>query len=231
MTDLSILMPVFNERDTVETAIDHVAGAEFPVDDFELVIVDDGSTDGTRELLTEQDRPPWVRVLLHDRNQGQGAAIRTALSAARGTYSAVLDADLEYDPQEIPGLLEPLISGEAEAVFGVRGFQAHTAFGFWYTLGNKLVTLAANIAFDRWLSDIMTCYKVTRTDLLRSLPLREGGFGIEPEITARLLQAGAQIYEVPITYKARRREEGKKLTGWDGLRVLWVILRCRLRPA
>jgi glycosyltransferase involved in cell wall biosynthesis len=230
MTDLSILMPVFNERDTVETAVSDVAAARFPVDEFELVVVDDGSTDGTRELLAEREWPPWVRVLHHDRNRGKGAAVRTAISAATGTYAAILDADLEYDPSQIATLLEPLIAGEAEAVYGVRGFQAHTAYGFWYTMGNKLVTLAANVAFDSWLADIMTCYKVTRTDLLRSLPLREPGFGIEPEITGRLLQAGVQIHEVPITYKARTREAGKKLTARDGLRVLWVILRCRLRP-
>ena len=139
--------------------------------------------------------------------------MRTALGHARGTYTAILDADLEYDPADIARLLEPLIAGDAQVVFGPRGFEAHSAYGFWYVVGNKIVTLVTNLLYNSWLADIMTCQKVMRTDLLRALPLRASGFTIEPEITARLLAAGHRIYEVPVTYRARGRQEGKKLTG------------------
>jgi glycosyltransferase involved in cell wall biosynthesis len=167
-------------------------------------------------------------VLTHEQNRGKGAAIRTALSRASGGYSAVLDADLEYDPADIGLLLEPLLSGEAQVVFGARGFQSHAAYGFWYVMGNKAVTLAANVLYNSWVSDIMTCHKVMPTELWRSLDLRESGFGIEPEITARVLRAGIRVYEVPITYRARSRDQGKKLTTVDGLRVLRTLLRCRV---
>jgi glycosyltransferase involved in cell wall biosynthesis len=227
MTGLSVLMPVFNERATVEAAIAQVLEVHLPVDEVEVVVVDDGSTDGTRELLLSRRWPDHVRLLTHDRNMGKGAALRTALKEATGSYATIMDADLEYDPAEIAQLLPPLLADEAEAVFGVRGFQAHTAFNFWYVVGNKAVTLVANVLYNCWISDIMTCQKVMGTDLFRSLRLTEPGFGIEPEITARLLRRGARIYEVPIRYRARRREEGKKLTGTDGLRVLRTLVRCR----
>jgi glycosyltransferase involved in cell wall biosynthesis len=223
---LSILMPVYNERATVEEAIRAVLRTELPVTS-ELVLVDDGSTDGTRDVLQERSWPPEVRVVLHPRNEGKGAAVRTALEHARGTFCTILDADLEYDPASIGALLPPLHRGDGEAVYGIRGFQSHSAFSFWYVLGNKCVTLAANLLYNRWLADIMTCHKIMRTDLFRSLRLTEQGFGIEAEITARLLRRGAQIYEVPIPYRARRREEGKKLTGTDGVRVLVTLVRCR----
>ena len=231
LPELSILMPVYNERPTVERAVERVLETEFPVPQVELIVVDDGSTDGTGELLTGRVWPGSVRVLRHTRNQGKGAAVRTALGRARGTYAAILDADLEYDPADIAKLLEPLLAGEAEVVFGPRGFEAHSAYGFWYVVGNKTVTLAANLLYNSWLADIMTCHKAMRTELMRSLSLRATGFSIEPEITARLLAAGHRIYEVPVTYRARGREEGKKLTRLDGLRVLWTLLRCRLHPA
>ena len=229
MTDLSILMPVFNEAATVQTAIRRALDASLPVEDVEIVVVDDGSTDGTRELLGAADWPDRVRFLVHERNRGKGAAIQTALHHARGTFAAVLDADLEYDPNDIGELLPPLLEGNARVVYGVRGFQSHSAYGFWYVVGNKLVTLAANVLYDAWLSDIMTCHKVMSTELFRSLDLREPGFAAEPEITARLLRAGIRIYEVPITYRARDREEGKKLTSLDGARVLRTLARCRVR--
>jgi dolichol-phosphate hexosyltransferase len=228
MPDLSILMPVYNEIATIETAIRQVLDAELPIDDFELVIVDDHSVDGTREWLLARDFPLHVRVLLHERNRGKGAAIGTALAHAQGTYSTIMDADLEYDPQQIAPLLRPLLEGEAVAVYGVRGFQAHSAYSFWYVLGNKVVTLAANVLLNTWLSDIMTCMKVMPTALWRRLPLRERGFAFEAEITARLIQAGVRIYEVPITYRARSRDAGKKLTAADGLRVLRTLVRTRI---
>jgi glycosyltransferase involved in cell wall biosynthesis len=228
MPDLSILMPIYNESATAETAIQQVLDAELPIDDFELVIVDDHSVDGTREWLLAQDFPPHVRLLLHDRNRGKGAAIGTALTHAHGTYSTIMDADLEYDPQQIAPLLRPLLEGEAEVVYGVRGFEAHSAYSFWYVVGNKAVTMATNVLFNTWLSDIMTCMKVLPTALWRQLSLRERGFAFEAEITARLIGAGVRIYEVPITYQARSREAGKKLTATDGVRVLRTLLRTRV---
>jgi glycosyltransferase involved in cell wall biosynthesis len=205
-----------------------VLDAELPIDDFELVIVDDHSVDGTREWLLAQDFPSHVRLLLHDRNRGKGAAIATALQHAEGTYATIMDADLEYDPQQIAPLLRPLLEGEAEAVYGVRGFEAHSAFSFWYVVGNKAVTLATNVLFNTWLSDIMTCMKVLPTALWREFALRERGFAFEAELTARLVNAGVRIYEVPITYQARSREAGKKLTAADGFRVLRTLIRTRV---
>ena len=228
MPDLSILMPIYNESATAETAIQQVLDAELPIDDFELVVVDDHSVDGTREWLLAQDFPPNVRLVLHDRNRGKGAAIATALQHAHGTYATIMDADLEYDPQQIAPLLRPLLEGEAEAVYGVRGFEAHSAFSFWYVVGNKAVTLATNVLFNTWLSDIMTCMKVLPTALWREFALRERGFAFEAELTARLVNAGLRIYEVPITYQARSREAGKKLTAADGFRVLRTLVRTRV---
>ena len=227
MADLSILMPVFNERATVGEAIRQTLDTEYPVDSVELVIVDDGSSDGTREVLDGGSWDERVQVVMHERNGGKGVAVRTALERATGTYAAILDADLEYDPADLSKLLDPLLSGEAEVVFGTRGFDSHSAFSFWYVMGNKAVTLAANLLFNSWLADIMTCQKAMRTDLFRSLELSSTGFTIEPEITAKLLAAGYQIYEVPVRYNARGREEGKKLTAGDGVRVLLTLLRCR----
>jgi glycosyltransferase involved in cell wall biosynthesis len=227
MPDLSVLMPIYNEIATAETAIQQVLEAELPVDDIELVIVDDASTDGTREWLTTQVFPDNVRLVLHDRNRGKGAAIATALQHAEGTYATIMDADLEYDPQQIAPLLRPLLEGEAEAVYGVRGFEAHSAFSFWYVVGNKAVTMSLNVLFNTWLSDIMTCMKILPTALWRELTLRERGFAFEAELTARLINAGVRIYEVPITYQARSREAGKKLTAVDGLRVLRTLVRTR----
>jgi glycosyltransferase involved in cell wall biosynthesis len=226
MSSLTVLMPVFNELETVETAIERTLGAKMPVDERELLIVDDGSTDGTAEILA-REWPAEVRVITHPRNMGKGAAIQTGLTHARGEFTTVMDADLEYDPEEVADLVVPLSRGDTDAVYGVRGFQAHNAFSFWYVVGNRGVTFAANLLFNCWLGDLMTCHKAIRTDLFRSLPLREPGFAIEAEITARLLRRGTRIFEVPVTYRARGREEGKKLTAADGVRVLRTLTRCR----
>ena len=228
MSKLSILMPVFNERATVEAAIEDALVAELPVASRQLIVVDDGSTDGTRELLREGSWPDNVVVLEHDRNRGKGQAVRTALSHATGDFSAILDADLEYQAADLADLLEPLTDGRANVVFGTRAWASHSAFSFWYVIGNKAVTQATNVLFNCWISDVMTCHKAMRTDLFRSLRLRERGFGIEPEIAARVLQSGERIYEVPVTYAARSREEGKKLTALDGPRVLRTLVRCRI---
>lgn len=226
--ELSILMPVYDEPATLEAAIADVLEADLPVQSRELVIVDDGSAEPTRRLLREGHWPENVRVLHHDRNRGKGAALQTALAAAKGTWATVMDADLEYPAANLAGLLEPLLSGRAEVVFGTRGFESHSAYSFWYVVGNKGVTLVANVLFDSWLSDIMTCHKAMPTALFRELGLRERGFAVEAEITARLLGRGIRIYEVPVTYRARSRSAGKKLTGTDGVRVLRTLLRCRL---
>ncbi|MES1247571.1 MAG: glycosyltransferase family 2 protein [Actinomycetota bacterium] len=225
--ELSILMPVYNELATIERAVESVFAAEI-TGSLELLIVDDGSTDGTRELLRERTWPDRVRIVEHDRNRGKGAALRTALEHAQGEYSAVMDADLEYEPRDIALLLDPLRAGRAEVVYGTRAFKSHSAFSFWYVVGNRTVTMAANVIYNSWISDMMTGHKAMSTELFRSLKLRERGFAIEAEITARLLRRGIRIYEVPIEYVARGREEGKKLTAVDGLRVLRTLLRCRL---
>lgn len=226
--ELTILMPVYNESKTIERAIDEVMQANL-TDSLEVIVVDDGSTDGTRELLRGREWPAEVTILYEERNSGKGAAVRKALEHARGTYSAIMDADLEYQPAEIARLLEPLRAGHADVVYGTRGFQSHSAYSFWYVVGNHAVTFAANLIYNSWISDMMTGHKALRTELFRSLRLRERGFAIEAEITARLLGSGVRIYEVPIVYRARTREEGKKLTAVDGLRVLRTLLRCRFR--
>ena len=228
MPDLSIIVPIYNERATVATAVEQLLAAELPVLSYEVVLVDDGSTDGTREWLREQVFPSSVQLVLHDHNRGKGAAVRTGLQHASGTYATILDADLEYAPESLTPLLRPLLEGDAQVVYGVRGFEAHSAFSFWYVVGNKAVSLAANVLFNTWLSDIMTCHKVLPTSLFRALNLRERGFAFEAEITARLAGSGVRIYEVPVTYRARSREDGKKLTAADGVRVLGTLVRCRL---
>jgi glycosyltransferase involved in cell wall biosynthesis len=222
-------MPVFNERATVERAIDAVLKADLPVA-LELIVVDDGSTDGTAEILRAGDWPERVRVLSHDRNLGKGAAVRTALAETRGDFSAIFDADLEYEVQDLAALLPPLLEGQTNAVFGTRAFDGFTSHSFWFVMGNKGVTLVANVLFNVYIHDLMTMHKVIRTEVFRNLPLKERGFAIEPEITARLLQSGEKIFELPVRYKARASDEGKKLTWKDGIRVLRTLVRCRLRP-
>jgi glycosyltransferase involved in cell wall biosynthesis len=225
---LSILMPVFNERATVAAAIQDALTAELPVPSREVIVVDDGSTDGTSEILASTSFPATVTLVRHDRNLGKGAAVRTALGHAREEFAAILDADLEYHAADLGHVLEPLLTGEARVVFGTRAWTSQSSFSFWYVMGNKAVTFATNVLYNCWISDVMTCHKAMRTDLFRSLTLRERGFAIEPEIAARVLLAGERIHEVPISYRARGREAGKKLTAIDGFRVLRTLLRCRL---
>jgi dolichol-phosphate hexosyltransferase len=223
---LSILMPVYNERERVERAIAEVLATELP-SEFELVVVNDGSTDGTTEILRALEWDERVRLFEHEQNQGKGAAIRTGLEHARGDFAAIFDADLEYDPADLGLLMPPLLDGRANACFGVRAFDGYTSHSFLFVMGNKGVTLACNVLFNVYLHDIMTCQKMIRTDVFRSLPLRSPGFAIEPEITARLVQHGERIFEVPVHYRARSNEEGKKLTAVDGFRVIATLLRCR----
>ena len=221
---LSVLMPVYNERSTLTSAVARVLDVAYPCD-MELVLVDDGSTDGTRALIGAL--PDSVVTHSHPGNRGKGAAVRTAAGLATGDFVIVCDADLEYTPADIPALLEPILQGEADVVFGTRSFGSHTAYSFWYVVGNRAVTMVANILFNAWLSDLETCFKVMPLELYRSLDLREEGFGVEPEITGKLLKRHIRPYEVPISYRARGREEGKKLTWRDGVQALWILARIR----
>jgi glycosyltransferase involved in cell wall biosynthesis len=224
---LSVLVPAYNEAPTVVAALKRILDVDYPVE-VEFVIVDDGSTDGTRELLTAV-ADPRATVLHHAHNKGKGAAIRTAAGAATGDYLVICDADLEYSPEEIPVLLQPILSGEAVVVYGTRSFGAHTSYSFWYVIGNKVVTLFANAIFDCWISDLETCFKVMPMPLYRELDIRSQGFGMEAEVTGKLLGRGYRPYEVPISYKARTREEGKKLTWKDGVAAVWILARERAR--
>jgi glycosyltransferase involved in cell wall biosynthesis len=222
---LSIVMPVYNEAKTVADAIDRVLKVGYPVD-VELVVVDDGSTDGTREILAgiTDDR---LTLHLHDRNQGKGAAVTTATNIATGDYFVICDADLEYSPEEIPSLLVPILDGRTQVVYGTRTFSSHTAFSFWYVLGNRAVTMFANMMFDCWISDLETCFKLMPLSLYRELAPTSNGFGIEAEVTGKILKRGLRPYEVPISYQARGREEGKKLTWRDGVEALWILTKLR----
>jgi glycosyltransferase involved in cell wall biosynthesis len=227
VADLSVLIPVYNEARTLERLLDAV---EERPEVSELVIVDDGSTDGTPEILEARDFKVRAQVIRHERNRGKGAALRTAIAAATGDVALVQDADLEYDPAEFPLLLAPIERGRAEVVYGSRSFAAHSAYSFWFVIGNKLVTLWTNVLFNSYLSDMETCYKLMPLSVWRSLDLKSDRFDIEPEITAKLLKSGHRIYEVPISYAARGRVEGKKLTWRDGVTALWTLWRIRVAP-
>ena len=222
---LSILMPVFNEEARVATGVKQALDVDYPCE-TELVIVDDGSRDGTGDILAGLD-DPRVHVLTHPRNRGKGAAIRTAAAAATGEYMVILDADLEYDPQDLPVLIGPVLDGRADVVFGNRTFGAHSAYSFWYVMGNKAVTTVANVLFNCYLADLETCFKLMPLALFRSLDIRSPGFGLEAEVTAKLLALGVRPYEVPISYRARSRAEGKKLTWRDGVEAVWILGRIR----
>jgi glycosyltransferase involved in cell wall biosynthesis len=224
---LTLVMPVFNERATLRPAVERLLKTQLALP-VELVVVDDGSEDGSLDTVTDLagDR---VRLIRRARNGGKGAAIRTGIEAARGDLLGILDADLEYDPLDYSRLLRPILDEEAEVVYGTRAFGAHTAFSFWYVIGNKLVNLWASFLYNSWLSDVYTCFKLAPTSLWRSLDLQASGFGIEAEATAKFLAQRHQIYEVPISYRARGRVEGKKIRAADGLKALWILLRLRAR--
>jgi len=217
-------MPVYNEERTVATTIARVRSVPLPL---ELVVVDDGSTDGTRAILAELEARGEIDVLVfHKVNSGKGAAIATAIRHARGEIAVVQDADLEYDPRDLGSLLEPILDGRADAVFGSRFLGGpHRVLYFWHRVGNGLLTLLSNMFTNLNLTDMETGYKAVRTDLLRGLPLRSRRFGFEPELTARLAQAGARIYEVPISYSGRTYAEGKKISWKDGAAAMWHIVR------
>ncbi|MDX6201705.1 MAG: hypothetical protein QOF82_316 [Frankiales bacterium] len=224
---LSILMPVYNESATLLTAVKRVLDVHYPCE-IELVAVDDGSVDNSLDLLRGVD-DARLRVIAHEQNKGKGAAVRTAAESATGDYLIICDADLEYRPEEIPMLLGPVIAGDAEVVYGTRSFGSHNAYSYWYVVGNRAVTLAANVLFNSYISDLETCFKLLPTALYRRLDIQAAGFGMEAQVTARLLKSGYRPYEVPISYRARSREEGKKLTWRDGVEALWILGRERVR--
>ena len=223
---LSVLIPVYNEKDTVLELVRRVEAVSLPVAK-ELVIVDDGSTDGTRELLAGLGKR--ATVVLHERNRGKGAALRTALARATGDYVIVQDADLEYDPADYPMMLGPLLDGRAEAVYGSRFLGGpHRVLLFWHYFGNLLFTLLTNVLYDINLTDMGTCYKAFETARIKDVPLRSERFGIEAEITAKICKRRLRLYEVPISYSGRTYAEGKKITWKDGFSYLWCLLRYRV---
>jgi glycosyltransferase involved in cell wall biosynthesis len=224
---LSILMPVYNEEASVSRALKLALAVEYPCE-VEFIVVDDGSSDGTAAQL-DAVTDERLRVVHHQRNKGKGAAIRTAVDTATGDYVVILDADLEYDAADIPGLLRPVLDGRARVVYGNRQFGSHSAYSFWYVIGNKGVTLAANIIFNSYISDVETCFKLMPIELYRELDVRSTGFGMEAEVTGKLLRRRIRPYEVPISYHARSREEGKKITAWDGVEALAILARERVR--
>ena len=234
MTRLSVIIPAYNERRTVEKLLRRVSDAPLPVGvELEMVVVDDGSSDGTRELLRdlEQRADPPFRLIEHGQNRGKGAALRSGFEHAVGDLVLVQDADLEYDPRDYPALLQPILDGNADVVYGSRFLGGpHRVLFFWHYVGNRLLTMLSNMLTDLNLSDMETCYKVFRIEVLRDLKLTSNRFGIEPELTAKVAKTQARIYEVPISYHGRTYAEGKKI-GWrDGVSAIWSILRYNLGP-
>jgi glycosyltransferase involved in cell wall biosynthesis len=221
---LSVVMPVFNERETIDEIIRRVLAVRIRT---QLIVVDDCSTDGTRDILSALQAELGFTLLLQPRNQGKGAALRRGFEAVTGDLMVIQDADLEYSPEEFPQLIELICEGRADVVYGSRFLGRHRVFLFSHYLGNRLLTLITNVLYNTMLSDMETCYKVMRVEVLRSMTLRSNGFGIEPELTAKIFKRGYRVYEVPITYDGRSYSEGKKI-GWrDGVVALWVLLRYR----
>jgi glycosyltransferase involved in cell wall biosynthesis len=219
---LSVVMPVFNEHDSVLKVIDEVLDSPF---DIEIIVVDDGSTDGTREILRDLDRE-GVRVFFHEKNGGKGAALKTGFGHVTGDIVLIQDADLEYTPDDYPRLLQPIIDGDADVVYGSR-FQGgvHRCHLYWHYMANKALTLISNMMTNLNLTDMETCFKVFKVDVARRMNLSAKRFGVEPEITAKVARMGCRVYEVPISYRGRDYSEGKKITWRDGLAAIWHIIR------
>src|ERR1700689_3491149 len=226
---LSVVMPVYNEQATLQEVITRVLAVPLEI---ELICVDDGSTDGSREILSQlQSAHPQIRVLLQPKNMGKGAALRRGIQEATGAYVIIQDADLEYDPSDYPALLRPLIEGKADVVYGSRflGSGPHRVLYFWHFVANRALTLLSNALTNMNMSDMETCYKVFRREILQSIPIEEDRFGFEPEITVKIAKRGLRVYEVGVSYWGRTYEEGKKI-GWkDGFRALWCLLKYTLK--
>ena len=221
---LSVVIPVYNEKDTIEEILSRVVAV--PVRK-EVIVVDDCSTDGTRTILAGLQTRLGFRLLLQERNQGKGAALRRGFAEVAGDIVVIQDADLEYSPEEYPQLITLICEGRADVVYGSRFLGRHRVFLFTHYLGNRVLTLLTNVLYNTMLTDMETCYKVMRTEVLRSFALRSNGFGVEPELTAKIFKRGYRVYEVPITYDGRGYDEGKKITWRDGVVALWVLLRYR----
>jgi glycosyltransferase involved in cell wall biosynthesis len=226
---LSIVVPVYNERNTLVEILRRMRGVELPDSiEREIIVVDDGSDDGTRDVL-KQLGDSTVRVILHDRNQGKGAAVRTGFANATGEYVLVQDADLEYDPEDWPRLLSPVLRGRARVVYGSRFTGERRNMMFLHWIGNRFLSLLTNVLYNTTLSDMETCYKLVDRNLLTELSLTANHFDIEPEITAKILKRGVRIYEVPISYAGREFDEGKKITWHDGFAALWTLVKFRFK--
>jgi len=226
---LSVVMPVYNEQSTLREVVARVLAVPL---DIELICVDDGSSDGSREILSElQSRHPQLRAFLQPKNMGKGAALRRGIQESIGDYVIIQDADLEYDPAEYPVLLGPLLQGKADVVYGSRfvGSGPHRVLYFWHSVGNSILTLISNALTNMNLTDMETCYKVFRREILQSIPIEENRFGFEPEITVKIAKRRLRVYEVGISYWGRTYEEGKKI-GWkDGVRALWCLAKYTLK--
>jgi glycosyltransferase involved in cell wall biosynthesis len=222
---LSVIMPVYNEQGTIEEIVSRVLSVPMRV---ELVVIDDASTDGSRELLERLAEERHFKLLLAERNQGKGAAVRRGFAEAGGDIFVIQDADLEYSPEEYPELIDFIVRGKADAVYGSRFLGRRRAFLFTHYMGNRFLTFVTNVLYNTILTDMETCFKAIRADKVRQMTLRSNRFGIEPEITAKLFKLGCRVYEVPITYEGRGYEEGKKISWKDGLEALWVLLKYRV---
>jgi glycosyltransferase involved in cell wall biosynthesis len=226
---LSVIVPVFNERNTVVEVLRRMRAIELPDGiEREIIVVDDGSGDGTRDVL-RQLGDSTVRIVMHDRNRGKGAAVRTGFAHATGEYVLIQDADLEYDPEDWPKLLHPVMRGRARVVYGSRFTGERRNMLLLHWIGNRFLSMVTNVLFNTTLSDMETCYKLIERDLVSDLRLHSDSFDIEPEITAKILKRGIRIYEVPISYSGREFDEGKKLTWRDGLTALWTLVVYRFR--
>jgi len=225
---ISVIIPCYNERNTIKEIIRRVRAS--PVPNKEIIVVDDCSTDGTREILKDYISPLVDKVIYQERNQGKGAAIRTGIAAATGDVVIIQDADLEYDPQEYPRLLEPFLQGNADVVYGSRfmGGSSHRVLYYWHSIGNKFLTTISNMFTNINLTDMETCYKAFRREVIQSIRIEEDRFGFEPEITAKVAKMKCRIYEVGISYYGRTYEEGKKINWKDGLRTIYCILKYNL---
>ncbi len=221
---LSVVMPAYNERNTIEEIVRRVLAVRQRI---ELIVVDDGSTDGTRERLQQLQRELGFTLLLQPKNAGKGAALRAGFARVRGDIAVVQDADLEYSPEEYPQLIELICSGRADVVYGSRFLGRHRVFLFVHYMGNRLLTLLTNVLYNTMLTDMETCFKAMHVDVLRSMTLRSDRFGIEPEITAKIFKRGYRVYEIPITYDGRGYEDGKKITWRDGLVAVWTLIKYR----